>query len=534
MLRRYIFRVPKDTTLRLFSHERMDHRPHINDRLQASQILTQRLFSLLFVLIAASVIWRGFPLASLWLDETLTYWIIKDGFADAYSRVLKYQGQSPLYYLLLWLTTKFTGYSELALRMPSILATIVSCLTLSKLSARWVDRSLALFAVLIFISIDQVLIASMSARPYALGLMCAMLSIDRLDRWIDKSHLLHGVVYLAYSLLTFYFQYLFALIFIIHIAWIASRKTDLAVGFLRNYLIVVTFGSALLIPGLMQLYSLLSSASSFGFALRPGYLDLLTVLFPTNICVYTILSVVICLLCGAKLKFSATNDHTRKMVLPLLAWWLLAPITFFLASLFSETSIFIQRYFLWTYASVAILLSMLVQRIQPVQLRWMTLSVFALLTLLGDGTAKGEFEDWRRVPAILRDFKLAADSPIFLYSGLVESKEIAWLDDEERRGYFLAPFSYYRVDQDIVLLPPSLQTEQARAYATLRVTPLLSRYPQIVLICRRNFTTVVGDTRKENCSAIQEYFQSVGFKLDEAKMAGLVLLSKYTRDTRHS
>ena len=57
--------------------------------------------------------------APLWLDETISYWQINAGFSGISSR----QGLSlPAYSYILWLWAEIAGTSEIALRIPSILA----------------------------------------------------------------------------------------------------------------------------------------------------------------------------------------------------------------------------------------------------------------------------------------------------------------------------------------------------------------------------------------------------------------------------
>ncbi len=47
-------------------------------------------------------IWFGMISTSFWLDETGTWWIVKDGAAEAMRRSLFWSGQSPLFYLIEW------------------------------------------------------------------------------------------------------------------------------------------------------------------------------------------------------------------------------------------------------------------------------------------------------------------------------------------------------------------------------------------------------------------------------------------------
>ena len=486
--------------------------------------------ALFVILYGASIFWRGIPFSSLWLDESLSYWIIKDGITDMYSRVIDYQGQSPLYYSLLWVTSKLIGNSEIALRVPSILATLVACVSLAKLVRRRIDKSLALFAVLSFILVDQVLVASISARPYAAALMCALLSVDYLDRAIENNRIRDHIYYLTFGVLTFYFHYLFALSFIVHIVWIVSRKSELRPHFLRRLIISAAIGTVVMAPGALHLHSLYRSAKSYSFALRPEYFDLVSVIFPANICVYLALSILIAALCGCQLKFALASMSLGRACLPLLVWWLTGPIVFFCVSRYTETSIFVQRYFLWEFTGFSFLLTILVKAIQPAHARRVVLSVFALSALLGEGGTNWVFEDWRKVPVIIHEWKLPADSPVFLYSGLVESKEIDWLSDMERCGYFLAPASYYGFDRNITLLPPTFKSTEAQIYRNERVAPILNQHSHFILICRRNFTSLDGDIRTENCAAYRDFFERAGFKLVKAREAGIVLVSNFARE----
>src|SRR6185312_16150596 len=107
-----------------------------------------------------------FIFKSLWLDECITAWVISGNFYDAVSRSITYQGQSPLYFVLLWIWRALAGSSELALRLPSIGAIAVAALGVYKLARRFAAPAPAAAGVTIFLSSTFVLHA-MSARPYA-------------------------------------------------------------------------------------------------------------------------------------------------------------------------------------------------------------------------------------------------------------------------------------------------------------------------------------------------------------------------------
>src|SRR5690242_13579321 len=72
----------------------------------------------LIVMVAAGM-WLVPLRSSLWLDETGTYWLIKDGVPSIIHRTFDFQGQSPLYYLIAWASNRLFPRSEIALRLPS-------------------------------------------------------------------------------------------------------------------------------------------------------------------------------------------------------------------------------------------------------------------------------------------------------------------------------------------------------------------------------------------------------------------------------
>ena len=72
--------------------------------------------------------------SSLWLDELGTWWVVKDGAGDTIHRALTFHGQSPLYYLIVWSARVVGGRSELVLRLPSLIAAVVSAVLLYRLA----------------------------------------------------------------------------------------------------------------------------------------------------------------------------------------------------------------------------------------------------------------------------------------------------------------------------------------------------------------------------------------------------------------
>ena len=79
------------------------------------------------------------------------------------------QGQSPFYYLILWLSKGVIGHSEVALRLPSLVFSIGRHVFVYPIARRLIDSEWARIAIMAFIVWPQVAFEASDARPYALA-----------------------------------------------------------------------------------------------------------------------------------------------------------------------------------------------------------------------------------------------------------------------------------------------------------------------------------------------------------------------------
>ncbi len=145
--------------------------------------------------------------APLWLDETGSYQQINAGFSGIPSR----QGLStPAYSYILWFCTKIIGKSEIALRVPEILAMLGAVYLLYCAAQELFDRDVAIIAAVVFCLHPIVVFAAIDVRPYAfaaLAINAAILCLVRLrcsnSNWLAA---LFGIS----SASIVYFHFLFA------------------------------------------------------------------------------------------------------------------------------------------------------------------------------------------------------------------------------------------------------------------------------------------------------------------------------------
>ena len=193
----------------------------------------ERVFYHLLTAWAVLTLWVLPIRSSFWLDETGTYWIIKEGLANLFARAMEWSGESPLYYLVAWLAHFVPGRTEVILRLPSLIAMIAATWLLYKLAARLFDVETAPLVVLVFACSEQVAFAAADARPYALALLLLIASTWMLVCWLDSGRLLHAAVYVSLTVLTIYAHPLFAIALAGHTRYAFARKPGRQLGFYR-------------------------------------------------------------------------------------------------------------------------------------------------------------------------------------------------------------------------------------------------------------------------------------------------------------
>jgi hypothetical protein len=86
--------------------------------------------------------------APLWLDETVSMFLIKGGWAGILSRQV--WPDAPAYSCLLWLWTKVMGAGELMLRISSVLPMLAAAYLLYRAARELFDRDVAFVAAIVF------------------------------------------------------------------------------------------------------------------------------------------------------------------------------------------------------------------------------------------------------------------------------------------------------------------------------------------------------------------------------------------------
>jgi len=107
---------------------------------------------------------------SLWLDEAVTANVVKN--LDFFQIVTKFSPSDfhpPLYYLFMKLWTNFFGYSEIALRIPSVLFSLMTGYLVYKIASLFHGSIAGVFAMAFFLFNPLIVYYSQEARMYMMA-----------------------------------------------------------------------------------------------------------------------------------------------------------------------------------------------------------------------------------------------------------------------------------------------------------------------------------------------------------------------------
>lgn len=115
---------------------------------------------------------------SLWLDEAITAVAVKsDTFVGLITKFSPGDFHPPLYYLFLKLWTNLFGYSEIALRIPSVIFGVLTIFVVYKIGKKLFNEKTGLVAALLIATNPLAIYYSQEARMYSLAALAVGASI---------------------------------------------------------------------------------------------------------------------------------------------------------------------------------------------------------------------------------------------------------------------------------------------------------------------------------------------------------------------
>lgn len=417
---------------------------------RASEIVGDRLWIVAAGAVLIAQLWFGMISTSLWLDETGTWWIVKDGAAETIRRAWFWSGQSPLYYLLAWGSSRVFGLNETALRIPSVLAMVGALICLHRIAQRIYNRDAADVIAFVFLSVAS--FYAVDARPYALALFCLTASCLALLRWLDSRRPVYAALYIIASAAVVYAHCILSLSLVAGFVYAAAtlRRAPRRLVYLGLIGIGVL---ALCLPLVPQLRAFYSTRSAHTFASLPTAGDLLEGFIP-------------CSLIGALVLLAWLFTGKRKLRVGLLSgvWALFAPLILFLLPAFSDLRLFVDRYYSSALPGQALLVGGLLASIGRSAVRKALIVLIAAGAILVQSrltiSSHGN-DDWRAGLEFIR--REAGDAPVLLVSPFAEGADFRSIGDPKLSDILFAPESVYGEPANSIRLPHAFPAGEIQA-----------------------------------------------------------------------
>jgi hypothetical protein len=417
--------------------------------------------------------------SSIWLDETFTYWAIKDGLVTSLERAHRI-AHFGLYFAIVWLATLIGGMKEWVLRLPSIAGALLASWALIRLGEQLADRETGLLASVIFATLATVSFAAADARAYALGLMSVVGAIYFEARWLATGRRAHAVAFALLASATLHFQKLFVGIFLVFALYAWKRRSQVR-NLSRGSLILA--GAVMfvcLLPVVADTVALVPQSASLSWSSPPSLSVLALMSVPPVL--------VMGLLAGLFLAGRVVDDMqinwtgTDSGFTGFFIVWILAPPLFLMVvSLFSQANVFNSRYALAAVPGIALMTARFVRAIEPARARRVIMQTVVFLSVAAQFAVRHGDEDWRGAVAAARK----ASKFVLARIGTIEANTAGWLSDPEKRDYLLAPLTTYGVDErNAAPLPWRIDRPDQEAYVEQLVSEVVARHSEFVLVSR--------------------------------------------------
>jgi 4-amino-4-deoxy-L-arabinose transferase-like glycosyltransferase len=392
---------------------------------------------------------------SLWLDELHTAWCAL-GPLDEVARRAAIGNQGPLFYWLEWLQVVILGESEVALRLPSLVAGTLLPLLLFRLARRWKADTAGVVAAGL-IAVDPLSIFySTEARPYAIVQLLAVVFMAVTAQVAEKPSVKLRIAWILLAAALFHLHYTSALVVAAAAVFLAStlvlrRKPLLLAGLIVDLLVLAIVCSL----ALANVSHILAHRSNWTFVRR---LPLWDAIQWTPLPTWAWLILVSAAVISWWLSPNKSNQNSRPQTLLLVVAWLAIPlITGWVLTSTDFARLFFHRYVAAAFPAAALLAGFCVEAIPGHRLK----SVVAISTVgialfsggiidqvrLDGRVIADRNEDWRSCVEWLNERVPAAGYPVLVYSGLIEADELMKPHDPLLDNYCLCPVdSLYMLD----------------------------------------------------------------------------------------
>ena len=149
---------------------------------------------MILLVLCITRLWLMVLPSSFWIDEMATVFVVRKGASDP-SLAIAPQVPSSIYYWLPSLADRLSGISEIAYRLPSVVALGIMLWLIARLATRLIHPAAGWFAVFACMAVRSLNYYAADARPYALGMCLGAAAFWFLVQWLDSARWYKGVLF---------------------------------------------------------------------------------------------------------------------------------------------------------------------------------------------------------------------------------------------------------------------------------------------------------------------------------------------------
>jgi hypothetical protein len=421
------------------------------------------LYLLYALALAVSIsIWFLAIRAPLWLDETVSFYVIKAGF----SKIIVRQGWPgvPAYSYFLWLWTKAMGTGEIALRMSSVLPMLGAVYLLYRCARELFDRDVAIIAAVVYCLHPIVIPESIDVRPYAWAAVAITSSIFALLRLRhSRSNWLAALFGFSAACIV-YFQILFVVILpALAICFFLLKVGERVISWQQLGIALIVFVLAFLpvIPGVQYM---LHTSGIHVFSPAPTLGALVQVLAQKRLA-YALAAIILIAASARRIDLKRPLEPWPILLCGSLA---LVPIlTLYAVSRETSTHVFVDRYRLVAAPGVALCWGLILSRIDSRALRLLFCTSVVAVTAyhyFTSPSSRMHNYSWKYALAFAEKNASADNAPVVICSDLPEADHMPMpAGSAVKDSAIFTPLAYYPLSVPVVPLPRSLNDQAIQA-----------------------------------------------------------------------
>lgn len=426
---------------------------------------------------------------SLWIDETGTYWTIASGWDQLWARTTVHPN-SRLYGALMLGWTKIAGTSEIALRIPSLLAMLGALAVLAAfLRSRLGDGAgWPIFALCL--ASPELSFFALDARPYAFAVLFLALSTVAWFSLSERFTLGRATAWAALSGLLVHFHPVVSLALSGQMGWMALRVhwRGLTVGRCLAWTVTLSAAALLALPEVIRLLPLLIGTNLSALPGRVNASEVAKAMLPISIYAPALLAAGGLLLLR-KWRLIRLDAAARDLAALGLALVVCTAAVCSVYSNYSRNTLLLTRYMIAVYPGCFLLVCVLLFRwTDEGGRRWFAL-LYSGATLVLSIAAQGWVPihadaDWRGAMAMVRNWEGGRPAPLLMQTGFVEGTFTRYLSSPELREFLHAPALYYTHAGPTYVIPYQFRKAQVAYREELYASVSGQRFAALVYFSR--------------------------------------------------